>query len=111
MDIYDIDLLMLAFLILLGYWMFAFPPKKINGLAGYRTRRSMLNLDNWNYANKTCGKSWMRISLLLFSMMILSKSITWSDQDTVLLVHVYGSLIVYMLPIFWIEHQLKQRKS
>jgi len=111
MDIYDVDLLMLAFLFLLGYWMFAFPPKKINGLAGFRTRRSMLNLDNWNYANKACGKSWMIVSLGLLPILILSKAIRWSDQDTVLLVHVYGSLIIYMLPVFWIEHQLKQRES
>ena len=29
-----------------------YPPKKINHLYGYRTTRSMLNQDCWDFANK-----------------------------------------------------------
>ncbi len=33
-------------------------PKEINGLIGYRTKRSMKNEDTWKFANNFCGKLW-----------------------------------------------------
>ncbi len=39
-------------LLFLSLVFYAFPPKKINQLYGYRTNKSMLNDDIWQYANK-----------------------------------------------------------
>lgn len=38
--------------ILAGLVTLIFPPKKINSLYGYRTPRSMKNIDNWQFAQR-----------------------------------------------------------
>lgn len=35
-----------------GIFMYAFPPKKINSLYGYRTKSSMKSQDRWDFAQK-----------------------------------------------------------
>ncbi|TYB74408.1 SdpI family protein [Bizionia saleffrena] len=59
--------------VLVGCIMHLFPPKKINPLYGYRTRRSMKNQEQWDfaqtYASKLlifCGVTLTFISLLGF---------------------------------------------
>ncbi|MPS71691.1 MAG: SdpI family protein [Chryseobacterium sp.] len=42
--------------IIAGLVMLIFPPKKINTLYGYRTPRSMKNIDNWNFAQQFSAK-------------------------------------------------------
>lgn len=45
-------------MIIYGRMMWKHPPKKINGLSGYRTSRSMKNMETWIFAHKYCGKLW-----------------------------------------------------
>lgn len=40
----------------IGLLFLKFPPKKINGLYGYRTTRSMKDQASWNYAHHYSGK-------------------------------------------------------
>ena len=40
------------------------PPKSINPLYGYRTRRSMRNQDTWNFAHHYYGKLWLVCGLV-----------------------------------------------
>lgn len=47
-----------------GYWQ-KYPPKKINPLYGYRTPKSMKNMDTWNYANKIGAKMFINGGLIL----------------------------------------------
>lgn len=35
-------------------------PKKINGVVGYRTRMSMINMDTWKFAHEYAGKLWWK---------------------------------------------------
>lgn len=39
-----------------GVWFLMFPPRKINSIYGYRTRRSMQNADTWKEANRFSAK-------------------------------------------------------
>lgn len=39
-----------------GIVMLLFPPKKINYLYGYRTKNSMKNINNWNFAQNYSAK-------------------------------------------------------
>ncbi len=43
-----------------------FPPKKINYLYGYRTPRSMQNLDIWKEANRFAGIAFFKISFVSY---------------------------------------------
>ena len=65
-------LFMLAAVLLVPLVMLGFgtrflrhPPKRINGVYGYRTTRSMKNQDTWTFAHRTCGRLWRMLGLIL----------------------------------------------
>ena len=39
--------------------------KTINSTVGYRTRRSMQNQQTWDYAQRECGRLWVRWGVLM----------------------------------------------
>ena len=58
---------MLCMALLLPLSMMAFgklflvrPPKEINCVFGYRTRRSMSSPEAWAFAHGFCGRLWLR---------------------------------------------------
>ena len=55
-----------AFMLLLGWLLKKFPPKKINHLYGYRTQRSMKNQATWEAANTYSTLVFLKISLYSF---------------------------------------------
>lgn len=63
--IFICDLFTPALMIVAGRWMWKHPPKEINGLIGYRTTWSMLNMDTWQFAHHHCGKRWWIIGWIL----------------------------------------------
>ena len=46
-----------------GELMLARPPRAINAVVGYRTRRSMMNQDTWDFANRQMALIWRRWGL------------------------------------------------
>ena len=42
------------------------PPRTINTVFGYRTKRSMRNIETWNYAHKYIGKLWKKCGIIAF---------------------------------------------
>lgn len=48
-----------------GFFMFKFPPKKINFLYGYRTNASMKTQERWDFAQKYAAKEMMITGLVL----------------------------------------------
>jgi len=76
---------------------YAFPPKRINKLYGYRTKKSMLNSDIWEFSNKQFNKSFLKYSLLGFIAAMLletigSGKVTW--QPMVILLFTLGAAIL-----------------
>lgn len=66
------DLLIPLLMIFAGRMMWKHTPKNINGVIGYRTSRSMKNIDTWRFANNYCGKLWCKIGkIMLFPSVIL----------------------------------------
>ena len=55
-----------AFILILSYILMKFPPKKINSLYGYRTRRSMSNDKLWTVANHFSAKAMVKMSWYSF---------------------------------------------
>ena len=55
-----------AFMLLLGWLLKKFPPKKINHLYGYRTQRSMKNQASWEAANTYSSLVFFKVSLYSF---------------------------------------------
>lgn len=58
--IFVFDLLIPVLMILSGKAMQNHCPKNINGMIGYRTPRSMKNMDTWKYAHEYCGGLWQK---------------------------------------------------
>ena len=55
------NLLIPIILIIVGRMMWKHCPKKINTVYGYRTKRSMKNMDTWRFAHNYCGRLWWKI--------------------------------------------------
>ena len=67
------SLLIPAVLALAGLLSWKHCPKRINGLVGYRTARSMKNEETWRFANETCGRFffWTGLGMALLSAALL----------------------------------------
>ena len=55
------DLLIPMIMFVGGIIMSKHNPKHINGFLGYRTARSMKNMDTWKFAHEHCGRLWWRV--------------------------------------------------
>lgn len=71
-------------MIVLGRLFRKSAPKEINSVFGYRTRRSMMNMETWRFAHAYFGKLWFICGLILVipsvagMLLVLGK-----DADTV----------------------------
>lgn len=59
------DLLIPALMIGCGRMMWKHAPLNVNGIIGYRTKRSMRNLDTWKFAHDYCGRLWWKIGWIM----------------------------------------------
>ena len=59
------DILTPITMIICGRMMWKHPPKNINGSMGYRTSRSMKNMDTWKFAQEYNGKLWWKIGWII----------------------------------------------
>lgn len=106
------NLLLPAIMLAFGWLFQKKPPRRINGVYGYRTARSMKNQETWLFAHKVCGRLWFRLGLLLLPVSVcamlpaLGRSVNvvgiWCCiVETVQLVVLIGS-------IFPVERALKR---
>lgn len=106
------NLLLPAIMLAFGWLFQKKPPRRINGVYGYRTARSMKNQETWLFAHKVCGRLWFRLGLLLLPVSVcamlpaLGRSVNavgiWCCMvETVQLVVLIGS-------IFPVERALKR---
>lgn len=59
-------------------------PKKINQLYGYRTRRSMMNRQTWDFAHRSLGRYWWKAGLLsLIPTVAVMLAVIGKNEDTV----------------------------
>jgi len=62
-------------MVLLGLLFSRFPPKKINGLVGYRTSRSMKSQEAWDFANAMAARLMWQTGLAYGTLAFL---LMWS---------------------------------
>lgn len=89
------------------------PPKEINNVKGYRTRRSMASQEAWNYANKLMGKIQFTVGLcmlivsVIVHLLFLNASLNAISIETVALVLVQS--LVLVLSNVPVEKSLKEK--
>ncbi len=100
-------------LILFGRLMWKRCPSKINGWYGYRTARSMKNMDTWKFAHEHFGKQWWKIGWILLVPSVLALLPVYNaaeERIAIVLLAVMVIQSIWMLyPIFRTERALKDR--
>ncbi len=89
-----------------GYLMYRHTPKSINGLVGYRTSRSMINQDTWNFANKYCALLWIKLGIITTFISFLIY-ILFDVNEIVSIVIVLIQTFLLLLSIIPVEKALK----
>ena len=79
-----VNALLPAILIGFGKYFMRHAPRDINPFFGYRTARSMQNMDTWNFAHQYCGKVWFLggLAALPLSLLILL-CVRGQSEDTI----------------------------
>ena len=90
-----------------GYLMYRHTPKSINGLVGYRTSRSMINQDTWNFANKYCASLWIKLGIITTVISFLIY-ILFDVNEIVSIVIVLIQTFLLLLSIIPVEKALKK---
>ena len=76
------------------------PPKRINGIYGYRTRMSCKNQQTWDFAHKYCGKLWTLIGIAALPLSGACMCIVIrSDIDTI---GIWGGVLVMLQSVMLI---------
>lgn len=106
------DLLIPILMIVAGNMMRKHSPKKINGLIGYRSARSMKNIDTWKFAHDYCGRLWWKTGwIMLIPSLVIHFPFYHSSENTVGTVGIILCIIqsaVLLLSIFPTEKALKR---
>jgi hypothetical protein len=103
-----IPLLVGPIFIVAGLIMIKFPPKKINGLYGYRTPSSMKNQERWDFAQRYSANEMIKLGGLL----LLSSSVGLIFQPSSSISAVIGlgfTIIVVVILIVRVERAIKNR--
>tara|TARA_B100000965_G_scaffold352176_1_gene327227 strand:+ start:649 stop:1017 length:369 start_codon:yes stop_codon:yes gene_type:complete len=87
-----------------------FPPKKINALYGYRTKRSMKSEKNWNFAQRYSTKKMLKSTLLLAIFGLLGLFINWNENLEVA-IGISSMTFALFYPIYLTEQALKKLEN
>ena len=94
------------FMLIICFIYFKYPPKKINYLYGYRTRRSMQNYETWYFANKYAAKLLINFSIYsLFIPPLLY--FLYPEYNSIITIIVHSTLTLSV--IYFTEIQLKRK--
>ena len=106
------NLLIPIVMLICGFFMYKYPPKKINHIIGYRTSMSRKNMDTWKFAHDYCGRLWIKLGLLLLIMTIIIQiPFAHSSEDIIGYMTVFvevTQLVVLLGSIVFVERALKK---
>lgn len=105
--------LIIPFLLMIaGRMMWKHCPQKINYVYGYRTKRSMQNMDTWKFAHDYCGRLWWKLGwIMLLPSVLIQIPFFHSNEDVV---GVVGGIlctiqvVILIISIFPTEAALKR---
>ena len=85
----------ILFLLSIIFWKF--PPKKINNFYGYRTHRSMLNEDIWQFANTVFNKNFIIYAGVSFIAALVFANFSSAEISWQPIVLVFLSIVVCII--------------
>jgi len=93
--------------ILAGIILYVFPPKKVNGLYGYRTQTSMQSQQKWNFA-QTYSAKIMMLTGLIITLIATSKGLFQTNATVDLAIGMFCMIIGSILMIVVVEKALRK---
>lgn len=107
------EVLILVGAVLLVVWIFIrlFPPLGINGIYGYRTRRSMNDPESWNHAQSLSNSYLLGLAVVYllagFAFIFFDLS-HWSPLNIMTVIGLF-LILGFGLLIFQVEKSLKRK--
>ena len=96
-----------------GVMMYKCPRQNINYYTGYRTKRSMKNMETWKFAHDYCGRLWVKLGIgMLIPTIVVQLPFIHSSDDTIGLMTVIICVIqiaVLLGSIIPVERALKKK--
>ena len=106
------DMIVPVVMVVAGIIMLKHCPKKINMLLGYRTTRSMVNMDTWRFAHHHCGRLWWRIGLIMLILSALAHIPFYQSSEAVIgtfaSVLCWVQVAILVVSVFPTERALKK---
>ena len=106
------DMITPVVMVIMGRMMWKHCPKHINGIFGYRTTRSMKNMDTWKFANEHCGRLWYKMGLFMLAFSVLVSVLLLRTNDNtysmISLIFVLLQCIILIVSIIPTELALKK---
>ena len=100
-------LLVPIILIIIGGIWCKKPPKKVNGLYGYRTVLSMKNDDTWLFAHKHLGVVWLAFGIVMLVPTIIAIVVgAWSQNNIAGVL--FGQVALIIISVFPTYFALKK---
>ncbi|MBR5227947.1 MAG: SdpI family protein [Clostridia bacterium] len=102
-------------ILLAGYLMNKYPPKKVNWFIGYRTRTSMKDENSWEEANRYCGELWMKIGVIMIAISLVLMVVAYLNivifSEAILGVIVICQIIPLFLSGLMVEDRIKNKEN
>ncbi|GGW66354.1 SdpI/YhfL family protein [Winogradskyella epiphytica] len=96
--------------IVVGFIMYKFPPKEINGLYGYRTSASMKNQERWDFAQVYSSKEMMKMGGLQCLVGLIA-FVYQPSEKTGTLIGLGIMILVTILLFIKVEKKIKSKFS
>lgn len=78
------DLIIPIAMVICGRMMWKHCQKHMNSMSGYRTTRSMKNMDTWKFANDYCGRLWWKIGwIMIIPSALIHIPLYHGDENTI----------------------------
>lgn len=97
----------------IGIWFEKNPPAGINGVFGYRTKRSMKSQEAWDFAQRYMGSLWKKAGILMLVLSVVVTAFTYGMTEEeiggVSLVLIHVQMVILLVAICPVEKALKMK--
>jgi len=93
--------------IIAGHYMYRKPPKKINNIYGYRTKRSKSSQEAWDFA-QNFSSQWM-VKTGYFMGILSTLFLILPDNTPAMVVSVLLTVAGCVIPIYLTEKEIKSK--
>lgn len=96
--------------IAIGLFLKKYPPKEINYFYGYRSKKAMKNIEQWNYSQKKAALELIRSGILILISLVLVYFLPDGTSFTpyILFLIVIITLFPYFITVYKVEKALKK---